>query len=470
LNNYIPFTRIPTPFHLCFQRSQKELERVRVEKYGYTNKAVIRQIREHFPLNSEFGLRDAYYWHVKNKETYKVDDEVLFFACTTNQFDSISGIAKHLGIDHYISDTENITPAGQVIIRNLAKVYGLLYLPYLLTQYWLSRGFQRINLRGFFHIYLSAYGSFHYYRKLFRKNKKKVKLAVVANDHSFRSRAFFLAAQAEGIPTAYVQHAAASLEFPALEFSYAFLDGHDALNKYAQIGPSSSTCFLTGISKLDEMISQAKSTHEQDKIGICINVFDDTSRLTDLIKALCKQIAPSRLLFRPHPSVKKETLRSIDSGIPHKLEYSIKESVSSFLLKVDVIISSESGILLESPLLGVPAIYFKASDLGDLYGFHANGLITHAFEDVKPLVNYISEKAYRDQEIPKRVIQHYCASKHTSFEGRTTELIASCIKTICQGDHPKNNKKIWRACYDVTQLEAYEIVNSGMAENKPHIT
>ena len=458
MRKFVPFTKIPTPLYLCYERSNEYLDRINIPKYKFTTDSIWKQIKEFNPFKKDLTLKDFAYWQFKYEDKFKVKDDVLFYLTTNNQYTSLVNVMNNLNTNSFLTDSETIGKNSNVIITKLAHVYGLLYIPIILFYFFISKGYQKKSLKGFFFVHLKAYGFFHYFRKLFKKNRNKIKLAMVSNDHSFRNRAFFLAAHANKIPSAYLQHASVSKYFPELEFTYSFLDGSNALKKYLEIGKGqlASTCFLSGISKFDYAFKSTKRKQVTDKLGFCISVHDKFDIVIPFFHKVLQTFGEENIVVRPHPSLSKEVWQELESNFNCQISMAASEDSISFLNQVDAIITSASNIILEAALMHtIPLCHSWCKIDYDYYGLINSGIATEVFHEEEDLLSYIDNKEYQKKSISVEKAQNYCATFGTPFAGESTKIISDTINSII--NKASLNTSIWNKDLNYSNLRIYRL-------------
>lgn len=162
----------------------------------------------------------------------KYYNKIIFLALTNNQYTAFEKIINKYSQDEIIiikdyKSTKNNFPYFWAFLISLC------FIPWLIKKYYLSDKRVRGTFAYALDMYLLGYGVYFISRLLFNFYGKP-KAMVFSNDHTTLPRAFLKAAQDEGIKTIYLQHASVSkkIPFPPLEFDYALLEGHDALEKY----------------------------------------------------------------------------------------------------------------------------------------------------------------------------------------------------------------------------------------------
>lgn len=374
---------------------------------------------------------------------------IAIFVSTNNQRAALTPLIKRLP-----SATTTVL-SSEEIPKGLVSLLSLAFLPLLLVHYIRASGYRRRAMNHFFDSYWSSYGLYVYFRLILATGPSAV---IMSNDHSLYNRALLKGANAEGIATFYVQHASVTSKFPALDFTYALLDGRDALEKYDAIGPSDCKAFLIGIMKLDDYITNAAEPRSPvNRIGICFNAGDPADRIEHLCESLTASGQSARFILRPHPSDRRyERWHRLADRFGAQASDSRAELSLDFLRdKVDAVLAGESNILLEAALLNVYPLYYDyALEQRDHYGFLQHGLVTQRLEEPNEATDAL-QMLSRAIHWPRSRTARYCATIGTEYEGRSTDLALELIDCLLSArDVPQNR---WRRVLDTVHLEAYTL-------------
>lgn len=311
----------------------------------------------------------------------------------------------------------------------LAYLISILFIPVVLFHYFFENDFYfRKSVKYAFNEYCLTYGYRFVNNIWFAFNKPL--FIIITNDHQFASRDIVKSAKKNDIPTVYIQHASVTNKFPKLITDFAFLEGVDSKEKYLNVGETDSTIKLVGILKLDEIIEQ-NDQHNIDAInaiGICTNQFDSLERTEELINILSKE-NKYEIHLRPHPGDTEYQEWKKLAG-KHNINFSKSktEYVLNFLNNIDVTISYNCNILLESILSNKPAISYQLSDkIFDHYGFVENNLVDH-FSEPEKLINHL--KQITPNSNWKYRGKRYCSTIGTEYEGKTIILIEQLLNEI----------------------------------------
>jgi hypothetical protein len=227
----------------------------------------------------------------------------------------------------------------------------------------------------FFDLIFYAVGYYEVYRRALRHYRPQA--VIFANDHNDDARALLLACRAEGVPTAYVQHASVSTNFPPLGFDLSLLEGQDALDKYRQCGPIPGRVALVGMPKADTFLAQRNTVPQVRRVAVACNLLDELPALADTLAYLLRELPELLFTLRPHPSDQRD-FTALRQALP-TLRWSNpqQENVFPFLQAHDALVAADTSTHLEATLLNVASVYYRFSPsptLADYYGYAAHGL------------------------------------------------------------------------------------------------
>ncbi|MBO0356614.1 hypothetical protein J0X19_01530 [Hymenobacter sp. BT186] len=353
--------------------------------------------------------------------------KVWLYVVSQNNYDSL----------HFLRETRSdaVLVAGQSkqIGRYQAQV-NRLSLRRKLLYYW-QFPLALLGLLGtaghrawrFFDLIFNAIGYYEVYRRALRHYQPKA--VVFANDHNDDARALLLACRAEGVPTAYVQHASVSANFPPLGFDLSLLEGQDALDKYRQCGPVHGHVELVGMPKADEFLRRKNLSPVVRRVGIACNVLDETTALTTTLSYLLAQFPALTFTFRPHPGDARN-FRFLQEQHPQLLFSDARqESVFEFLTKQDALIAADTSTHLEATLLNIVSLYYRFNahaTTDDYYGYVARGLAERArtLPELGTLLTRYTQ--HKPTDLYRRAV-YYNATLGTSEEGHSQERAARLL-------------------------------------------
>ena len=362
---------------------------------------------------------------IKNRDELR--GRVWLYVVSANNYDALEFIAK--------ARPDAILVAGQA--KNIGRyneAVNRLSLRRKLLYYWqfplAFAGLLKTEGRRagrFFDFIFYAIGYYEVYRRALRHYRPRA--VVFSNDHNDDTRSLLLACRAEGVPTAYVQHASVSTNFPPLGFDLNLLEGQDALDKYRQCGPVPGRVELVGMPKADAYLGQKNTSPRVRRVGLACNIHDPLPALTEALAYLVRELPELTFTLRPHPSDGRDfgPLRQL---LP-TLEWSSarQENVFDFLLRQDALVAADTSTHLEATLLNVASVYYRFSTnrlTDDYYGYAARGLVARADTPAELAAELRRYAQHKPTDLYRRAT-YYNATLGTSDEGhsqaRTVKLL-----------------------------------------------
>ncbi len=377
------------------------------------------------------------------------DNHVIFAVFSENNYDALWPLHQRMTNSSFLSTK------GESAIRIPmlgAYLLSIVFIPILIVRYMQQRGYRRKSFRIALDAYLETYGYYIVCRILIRRLAPAA--IVVSNDHIYRARALCSAAQSEGVPTFYVQHASVNSDFPPLFFDYALLEGEDALISYTEAGSTDTKVYLVGIPKFDAFYHAINRSKKIQAIGICTNDFDGFNNVESLCIAIRKRLPELSLFLRSHPSDRRmaEWMLLADR-VDARRSNPIDEMSYKFLSQIDLVIAGESNILLEAAILNVcPENYdFEMLNI-DNYGFLRNGLIDKRHTNPDELIKTLNNKIASRPDVRHRT-KFWCETVNTKYDGRSADLASTLITSIAAGE--KIDMAIWEPIQNLENLRAY---------------
>jgi hypothetical protein len=357
---------------------------------------------------------------IHNKEELR--GKVWLYVVSPNNYNSLSFIKQ--------ARPDAVLLAGQgkqigrynAIVNRLSLRRKLLYY----WQYPLAlTGLLRLEGKKawrFFDMIFYAVGYYEVYRRALRHYRPQA--VIFANDHNDDTRSLLLACQAEGVPTAYVQHASVSTFFPPLGFDLSLLEGQDALDKYRQCGPVRGRTELVGMPKADDFLDRRNLAPAVQRVALACNIHDPLPALQETLTYLAQELPELTLTLRLHPSEKRD-FTSLRQALP-QLEWSDskQENVFDFLLRHDALIAADTSTHLEATLLNVVSLYFRFGTnqlTDDYYGYAAHGLVDRA-DSLSALADLLRQYARHKPADLYRRAAYYNATLGTAHEGHSRAL------------------------------------------------
>ncbi|MDO7886998.1 hypothetical protein [Hymenobacter cheonanensis] len=274
----------------------------------------------------------------------------------------------------------------------------------------------------FFDLIFYAIGYYEVYRRALRHYRPRA--VVFANDHNDDARALLLACRAEGVPTAYVQHASVSTNFPPLGFDLSLLEGQDALDKYRQCGPVRGHVELVGMPKADAFLSQRNLTPRVRRVAVACNLLDELPAVADTLAYLLRELPELIFTLRPHPSDRRD-FAALRQALP-ALQWSNpqQENVFEFLQTHDALVAADTSTHLEATLLNVASLYYRftpTASLADYYGYAAHGLSEWAHSPAELAAALRRLAQHKPADLYRRAA-YYNATLGTPNEGHSRAL------------------------------------------------
>ncbi|WP_317196099.1 glycosyltransferase family protein [Hymenobacter siberiensis] len=372
------------------------------------------------------GLRLAgnIFQPIKNRDD--LHGKVWLYVVSANNYDALEFIQK--------ARPDAVLVAGQA--KNIGRynaAVNRLSLRRKLLYYWQFplAFFGLLKTDGgrawrFFDFIFYAIGYYEVYRRALRQHRPRA--VVFSNDHNDDTRSLLLACRAEGVPTAYVQHASVSANFPPLGFDLSLLEGQDALDKYRLCGPVRGEVALVGMPKADAYLNQKNAAPQVKRVGIACNIHDPMPALVDTLVYLLREL-PLTFTLRPHPSDSRdfEPLRKLLPAL--QWSSAQEENVFDFLLRQDALVAADTSTHLEATLLNVASIYFRFGTFAltnDYYGYAARGLVERADTTAELAAALRRYAQHKPADLYLRAT-YYNATLGTADEGRSQIRTAALL-------------------------------------------
>lgn len=370
------------------------------------------------PIQNPENLRGKVWLYAVSQNNY---DSLYFLREARPDAVLVAGQSKQLGRYN-----------GQVNRLSLRR--KLLYYGQLPGVYRALRRTEGERARRFFDLIFNAIGYYEVYRRALQHYRPQA--VVFANDHNDDARALLLACHAEGVPTAYVQHASVSTNFPPLGFDLSLLEGQDALDKYRQCGPVRGRVELVGMPKADTFLSRKNQNPQVQRVGVACNTLDTTEAITETLDYLLREFPGLTFTFRPHPGDLREF--SFLRRQHPQLQFSDarQQNVFEFLQQQDALIAADTSTHLEATLLNLASLYFRFGShtvADDYYCYVAHSLVPRAatLPELAALL-----RAYQEHKPPDlyQRAAYYNATLGTPDEGhsqqRAARLLDEWLKTV----------------------------------------
>jgi len=368
------------------------------------------------------GLRLAGHLFQPVRNSDRLAGAVWLYVVSANNYEALQFIREARADAVLVAGQgKNIGRYGRAVNRLSLRRKILYYGQYPAALLGLRR---RLGSRAtrFFDLIFYAIGYYEVYRRALRHYRPQA--VVFANDHNDDARALLLACRAEGVPTAYVQHASVSTNFPPLGFDLSLLEGQDALDKYRQCGPVRGQVALVGMPKADAFLAQRNTAPRVRRVAVACNLLDELPAVADTLAYLLRELPALTFTLRPHPGDRRD-FTALRQALP-TLQWSNpqQENVFQFLQAHDALVAADTSTHLEATLLNVASVYYRFSPtptLADYYGYAAHGLSewapTHA--ELAAALGRLAQ--HKPLDLYRRAA-YYNASLGTPNEGHSRAL------------------------------------------------
>ncbi|MCI0537721.1 MAG: hypothetical protein L0Z50_21105 [Verrucomicrobiales bacterium] len=376
---------------------------------------------------------------------------MLFYAASLNQSKSILPLLQKLnrayGLGEYVKDTERFPMLAAYCI-------SFFLLPLVLWKYFGAAGYRRESFSFIFDLYWLLPG--YYLTAYMWMKRKQPSILVLANDHSMQPRVLRQIAYELKIRTVYLQHASVMERFPPLDFDLALLDGYAAAKAYDQAGRSRSQVFLVGITMADQHVRKPNLRSGVETVGVCVGSLEPLERVDDLCRRIRDQFPGLELRLRPHPAEAHDRLRAwhvLTERYRMKFSDAKHEISFDYLQGCDLVIASDSGILLEAALLNVFPLYFDFPNLNlDFYGFERYGLTEYCAEVDGACAQLERLRGHRP-DVRQRT-GPFCASVNTRYFGKSSQVASLLLAQYANSGEV--DLKGWSRIPSFRHLEVYE--------------
>ena len=386
---------------------------------GYAGLRLVGNIFQ--PIRNPDNLRGAVWLYVVSANNY---DALEFITKARPDAVLVAGQAKHIG-------RYNAT------VNRLSLRHKLLYywqFPLALVGLLRTDGSRAWR---FFDFIFYAIGYYEVYRRALRHYRPRA--VVFSNDHNDDTRSLLLACRAEGVPTAYVQHASVSANFPPLGFDLSLLEGQDALDKYRLCGPVQGQVELVGMPKADAYLARRNMAPAVRRVGVACNIHDPLPPLTDALVYLLRELPELTFTLRPHPSDGRDfgPLRKLLPTL--QWSHAREENVFDFLLGQDALVAADTSTHLEATLLNVASIYYRFGTnplTDDYYGYADRGLVERANNPAELAAALRRYARHKPADLYRRAA-YYNATLGTPDEGRSQPRTLALLNEWLEAQSPR---------------------------------
>ena len=359
-------------------------------------------------------------WHYPFK---KERIETLYFGLSINNENALNKILIYDKTSHKVLNKKKY-PFIKAYLKSLLHIIDFLRVVKN------SKTTERDIIKANFLDFILAYGNYAVCVGIIKRTRPR--LVVIANDHSIENACLIRACSAEQVKVLYVQHASVTTNFPPLRVDYAFLDGEESFEKYYNVGPILSTCFLLGAVRFDS-IKTKEPISSIHAIGVAINQFDDEIKIENLVIKLKEN--GYRVVLRPHPAMDLVYYQNFCSRLKVDFSNPRLEKSYDYLLRIDCLVSNQSSIHLDACLVHCFSVCYNMSNskVEDYYGYLDKGLINN-YERLDDLICFLKANTFLNSNSIK-IVRYYNASTGTIYEGKIGQLIADFIHEIINKGH-----------------------------------
>ena len=356
---------------------------------------------------------------IRNPE--KLHGAVWLYVVSANNVDALRFLRDGLPEAVFVAgQRKNIGRYGRSVNR-LSLRRKALYYGQLPGVWWALRQTEGAAAWRFFDLIFAAVGYYEVYRRALRHYRPRA--VIFANDHNDDPRALLLACRAEGIPTAYVQHASVSQWFPPLGFDLNLLEGQHALDTYRTCGPIAGRVELIGMPKADAFVAHRNAATTVRRVAIAANLLDPTADLVTTVAALLSGLPELEFTFRAHPSDQRDFRALLGSSHP-RLQFSSAqhETVFAYLLRHDALVAADTSTHLEATLLNLVSLYYRFGGsrglTDDYYGYVRHGVVDAA-DNLPALIHQLRGLTIHKPADSYARAAYYCATVGTPDDGHS---------------------------------------------------
>ena len=364
------------------------------------------------PIRNAEDLRGKVWLYVVSQNNYEA---LHFLQAALPGAVLVAGQSKQIG--RYNAQVNRLS------LRRKGLYYG--QLPGVLWGLWRTEGRRAWR---FFDLIFSAIGYYEVYRRALRHYRPRA--VVFANDHNDDARALLLACRAEGVPTAYVQHASVSTNFPPLGFDLSLLEGQDALDKYRQCGPIWGQVALVGMPKADAYLARRNTAPAVRRVGLALNLLDETPAIVAAVAYLLRELPALTFTFRAHPGDARDFGALLPPHPRLRFSDARRENVFEFLQQQDALVAADTSTHLEATLLNVASLYYRFNahaGTDDYYGYVAHGLVERAGSLPALRALLLHYQDHKPPDLYQRAA-YYNATLGTPDEGHSQRLAARRLR------------------------------------------
>ena len=390
-------------------------------------------------------------------QSNKKSCQIYAFSSSENQLSSMATTLKSIKLKKmnlYLTTLNNNSSIKKPPVKSYRVVYSFKILLvglvlFLFKGITLFKKLKKIkkksyNFSFFFYYLIQIYLFIPYFIDLLSKLNPKI--VLMSNDHSISNRCLRFVSEMHQVKTIYMQHASVSIDYPPLEFDYAFLDGVKAYETYAKCSKNIKNLkkntlknirkckiFLTGVKKNIYLPTPLKNNRKQI-IGIATSVADNFDYVYNLLN--CLREFNIRCIIRTHPNQSEVFAKKLKIFVKQSSNFTQSnaksETISAFFGKINIFIGSNTNMHLEAAMCNLPTFYYKFNNLkgsSNDYGFLKSGLSIKLLKKFDH--NYFKKKIKLiNFSQRKKIIKNFSETYNTYWQNKEGELSTIIIDRI----------------------------------------
>lgn len=254
---------------------------------------------------------------------------------------------------------------------------------------------------------------------------------IVTSDYSPDGAAMTAAANVSGAKTIYIPHALPSLaieRYYMLGFDYYLLQSEAMMRRFSHWRKIDGEIFYQGVRGSYAPLQLANLDASRVKIGILLSGATRMDRLRELIISLLKQHTPEMILVRGHPvdftNPDFSALTQIDGRVKISQGAALEEDVGA----CDVMISSNSTVIVDSLRMGTPTVFYDGLDdlPYDYNGLVSDGLVP-AMKDTQLDIAKVKDFFSRDWLLQMQYFDSAYAQDRAQLDEQVSEILQQWV-------------------------------------------
>lgn len=377
--------------------------------------------------------------HIKNKKINKINAKpgILVIVGTNNHKTVYNRINKYITINKEVWGSQgrkNVSKSPE--INDISLLNKLLVLKNIIKHEIHDSEFRKhpISRRYMYQNYVLIEKLANYF------NDSKYKAILVFNDHVTWYRCIIYAGKRSRIPVIYIPHASVNNRFPPLIFDLSLLEGNDMLDKYKQCGKISGATTLIGNPKYDSLPKKRSFKKNVINLGIAFNHLEEIPALNSWLNQILlfrddyASDIKFNIIVRPHPALYVAAIQLIDRK-EVEISNPIKVDSIDYLTHINVLLATNSNIILESLMVETPVIHINLDFVKsyDNYKFIEQGIVNPPVSSPFNAMSQVLQMANKNFIISKEVkdkLPYYNAAIGQSWEGNVGKKIGHEIESF----------------------------------------